>query len=78
MLEEIYYGNWLTQLWRLRNAVVTEPNLGLFTRHTAKPIYWHQGVVKESTVFIADAKQGEWEAYAQKMQTPQLLSGKGF
>ena len=46
--------------------------------HKAKPIYWHQVVVKESTVFIAGAKQGEWESHAQKTQTSQLLSQKGF
>ena len=44
----------------------------------AKPIYWHQVVMEESTVFIAGTKQGEKAAHAQKTLTPWWLSGKGF
>ena len=33
--------------------VLTKPNLGPLTQGTAKPIYWHWIVVKESTVFAA-------------------------
>lgn len=30
-----------------------EPNLGLPAHHTAKPIHWHQAVVKERKAFVA-------------------------
>ena len=53
-----------------RTEDVTKQNLSLLTRHTGKPIYWHQIVVKESTAFIAGAKQGGWAAHAQKTQIP--------
>lgn len=44
----------------------------------AKPIYWHQFVMKASAAFIAGTKQGEEAAHAQKPLTPGWLSGKGF
>ena len=36
------------------------------------------GCGEGKAAFITGAKQGEWEAYAQKMQNPQLLSGQDF
>ena len=38
--------------WHL-TGIVTEPNLGLLTRHETKMIYWYRVVVKEITVYVA-------------------------
>ena len=41
---------------------------------SVKPIYWHQVMVKESTVFLAGMKQEVQVAHAQNIWTPQWLS----
>ena len=37
-------------------GIVTESSLGLLAQGPAMPIYWHQIVVKESTVFVAGSQ----------------------
>ena len=41
-------------------------------------MYWHQVMMKESTVFTVGDKQGVWATNAQKAQTLWWLSGKGL
>ena len=58
---------------------VTKPNLVPLTHRTAKPIYWHWFVVKESLVLICRAPSKENSGLCSKTQTrDRWLSGNGF
>ena len=53
-----------------------EPNLGLLATCTAKPVYWHWVVVKQSPAFIAGTKREEQATHAQKTRPPQRRSAR--
>ena len=56
-----YSSGFIEILWIY---LVTKSNLGLLVHHAAKPIYWHQIVVKVQHLF--QGQQGVWAAHAQK------------
>ena len=57
---------------------VTEPNLGPLPCTQESQSTDTISVVKESTEFTAGTRQGEQAVQAQKTQTSQWISGKGF
>ena len=80
-------GSWASQLsfvdcenltWSFRITFMWLIIMHLIEFYPVKPIYWYQGLLKESAVFIAGAWQGLWAAKVQKTPTPWWISGKDF
>ena len=59
-------------------TVVTEPNLGLNAWHTAKPICWHQVVVKKSMTFIAGPSKEDGQLMLKRPEFPGGFQGRVF
>ena len=57
------------------SLLVIKPNLDPLTQCTAKPIYWHQVMVKKNTVFIAGPSQ---EKRKLMLKRPELQSRWDF